>query len=284
MIVKRFGSGNKRNFNPLNDFLFSQYMANSGCEKQLMALINAILKENNEKIINCIEIIDNKFMPGKIIGKKSCILDLRSKANDGRIMNLEVQLKDDNYFKRRSQLYISREFFNSFDKGGLNNLNEHILINILNFKYCDNEKVNRKFNMVDQTDINCNYSQCIKTININLIPFRKEKELDLNNELTRWLIFLDKNSSQEIVIMVLSKDKNIKTADEKIQELLEDEQFLHDMQMRQQADWKYEGEMAAAKEKAIKEGRKEGHKEGLKEGEDRKALEIANNLKKPRDS
>lgn len=84
--------------------------------------------------------------------------------------------------------------------------------------------------------------------------------------------------------MVLSKDKNIKTADEKIQELLEDEQFLHDMQMRQQADWKYEGEMAAAKEKAIKEGRKEGHKEGLKEGEDRKALEIANNLKKPRDS
>ncbi|RBQ22540.1 hypothetical protein ALNOE001_17400 [Candidatus Methanobinarius endosymbioticus] len=74
MIIKRIKSKNKRNYNPLNDFLFSQYMAKSGCEKQLIGLINSILKENNEKTIENIEIIDNKFIPGKIIGKKVAFL------------------------------------------------------------------------------------------------------------------------------------------------------------------------------------------------------------------
>lgn len=242
-------------------------MASSGCERQLLGLINAILGENDEKLIDFIEVVDNKFMSGEVVGKKGCILDLRSKTKDGMIINLEVQLKDDNFFKRRSQLYISREFSNSVDKGGLENLHKHILINILNFKYCDDEKVNRKFNMLDATDINCKYNECIKIINVNLIPFRKEKELDLTNDLIRWLIFLDKKSPTELVDMVVSMDKNIKTAEEKVEELLQDEQFLHDRHMQQQADWKYYGEMAAAKEKAMKQGIKKGK------------IEIASNLK-----
>lgn len=98
--VERFKSENKRNYDPLDDFIFSQYMTNSGCEKQLKALINAILKENNEKAIKYIEIIDNKFIPGKIIGKKAVFLTYDQKL----MMNIEVQLKDDNYFKRWSQL------------------------------------------------------------------------------------------------------------------------------------------------------------------------------------
>lgn len=109
--------------------------------------------------------------------------------------------------------------------------------------------------MIDPTDVECKYTKCIKIININLVPFRKEKELDLNNELIRWLIFLDKKSPIELVDMITSKDENIKTAQERVEELLQDEQFLHDRHMQQQADWKYEGEMTAAKEKDIKEGK-----------------------------
>lgn len=75
-------------------------MTNSRCEKQSMGSINAILKENNEKSINYVEIIDNKFMPDKITSNKNCILDLRSKTSDERIINFEAQLKDNNYFKR----------------------------------------------------------------------------------------------------------------------------------------------------------------------------------------
>ncbi|RBQ22644.1 hypothetical protein ALNOE001_17050 [Candidatus Methanobinarius endosymbioticus] len=49
MIINRIKSKNKRIFDPLDDFLFSQYMAKTDCEKQLMGLINAIVKENNEE-------------------------------------------------------------------------------------------------------------------------------------------------------------------------------------------------------------------------------------------
>ncbi|RBQ22541.1 hypothetical protein ALNOE001_18180 [Candidatus Methanobinarius endosymbioticus] len=62
-----------------------------------------------------------------------------------------------------------------------------------------------------------------------------KRNLILNNELTKWLIFLDKNSPMELINMVTTKDENIKTAEEKIEELLSNELLLHDIHMRKQA-------------------------------------------------
>lgn len=251
-----------RNYDPLYDFLFMGYMASSGCERQLTSLINAILVENDENLVSELEIVDNKSLPANIMGKKSCILDLRSVALDGRIINIEVQRQNEKFFKRRNQLYISREFSNSADEGKFRFLKEHIQINILGFKFCENEKISRKFNIIDKTDTKCEYSQCIKIINISLVPFRKIKKIDFNNHLHRWLVFLDKNSTIEMVEMVMSKDEAIKLAHEKVKELLKDEKFLHKMNIESQRELKYESEMAYAEDKGIKKGKKKGIEQG----------------------
>lgn len=115
------------------DFLFSSYMASKGCERQLNGLVNAILVENNEYNVFDLKIVDNKFLSGKVADNKNCILDLRSKSFDGRVVNIEVQRQGEKYFRRRSHLYISREFSNSAEKGGLERLKSHILINIIGF-------------------------------------------------------------------------------------------------------------------------------------------------------
>ena len=264
-----------RGYDPLYDFLFSNYMASEGCERQLTSLINAILVENNENIIFDLKIVDNKFLSGKVANNRNCILDLRSKSFDGRVVNIEVQKQGEKYFRRRSHLYISREFSNSAEKGGLERLKSHILINIIDFGFCKNNVISRKFNMIDKTELNCEYSDCIKIINVNVSAFRKLKEIDFDNPLHRWLVFLDKKSTREMIEMAISKDENIKIAHEKIEELLKDEDFLHELNKREQADLKYEGEMAYREEKGKKEGIEEGIEKGIKQTE----LNVAKRMK-----
>ena len=271
-----------RTYDPLDDFLFAGYMASKGCEKQLNSLINGILTENNEDSILELEIISNKLLPGEIEGNKSCILDLRSISPNGPIINIEVQKKNENHFRRRSQLYISREFSNSIKSGKLEEVKPHLLINILDFGFCKNDKITRKFNMIDETDIKCVYSDCIKIINVNLVSFRKLNEIDFDNPLHRWLIFLNKNSPMDMVKMVINEDEAIKLAHEKAEELLKDEAFLHEKNKRQQADLKYKGEMDYVRDEGIKEGIREGIKEGIregiKEGREKGELNIAKKL------
>ncbi|MDR3292042.1 MAG: Rpn family recombination-promoting nuclease/putative transposase, partial [Methanobrevibacter sp.] len=127
-----------RPFNPLDDYLFSQYMASEGMENQLKSFINAILLEDNDSI-KSINIIANKMIAGEIKGKKACILDLRSESYDGRHFIIEVQNQNQNYFKRRSLLYLAKEFSNSAKEGKLEELKPHILINILSYKFCKDD-------------------------------------------------------------------------------------------------------------------------------------------------
>jgi len=70
-------------FDPLNDFLFSKFMANKCCENILLSFFNSIFQEIKMGKVETIDIVDNKFISTDIKGNKSCILDLHSVANDG---------------------------------------------------------------------------------------------------------------------------------------------------------------------------------------------------------
>jgi predicted transposase/invertase (TIGR01784 family) len=284
---------------PLNDFVFSKFMASEGCEKILLSFFNSVFQEIGIDIVEAIDIIDNKFISADIKGNKSCILDLRSIASDKRKINMELQNSDSYHFVKRSMLYIAREISNSAKQGNFNSLNPHILVNLLNFNFCKGSEYKAKFNIVDINNINCIYSNIITIINIDMVAFRRIKDKDLNNPLHRWLIFLDKRSPKRIVEEVILMDKNVKLADEKIREALADEQALHDYYMRELVKMEYISDMETSEQKGkleglkkgikegklegIKEGKleriKEGKLEGLKEGKRERNLEIAIKLK-----
>jgi predicted transposase/invertase (TIGR01784 family) len=127
-----------RSFNPLDDYLFSQYMASEGMENQLKSFINAVILEDNDSIksIN----IANKMIVGEIKGKKAYILDLRSESPDGRhFFIIEVQNQNQYYFKRISLLCLAKKFSNSAKEGKLEELKPYILINILNYEFCKDD-------------------------------------------------------------------------------------------------------------------------------------------------
>ncbi|MDR2829857.1 MAG: Rpn family recombination-promoting nuclease/putative transposase [Methanobrevibacter sp.] len=247
-----------RSFSPLDDYLFSQYMASKGMENQLKSFINSVIMENNDIVVS-IDIIANKLIAGEIKGKKNCILDLRSVASDGRHFIVEVQRQNQYYFKKRSLLYLAREYSNSAKKGKIEDLRAHVLINILDFDFCKNDIANQKFNITGNID-NCLYSDYLTIYNINIQAFRKMKK-DLNNPLHRWMIFFDNKSSDELINEVIEMDEDIKLADKKFNELLSDDEAFHDYQMRQLAKMEFEGELSHSKEEGIKEGELKGKME-----------------------
>ena len=71
--------------------------------------------------------------------------------------------------------------------------------------------------------------------------------------------------------MAMTKDEKIKL----YEELMEDKDFLHEMNKREQADLKYEGEIAYAKD----EGKKEGIEEGIEKGIKQTELNVAKRMK-----
>ncbi|MCL2115884.1 MAG: Rpn family recombination-promoting nuclease/putative transposase [Methanobrevibacter sp.] len=102
-------------------------MASEGCEKRLLSFFNSVFHDVGIKSIENIDIVDNKFISADIKGNKSCILDLRSLANDGRKINMELQNRNSNHFVKRSILYIAREISNSAKVGDFKSLTPHIL-------------------------------------------------------------------------------------------------------------------------------------------------------------
>ncbi len=100
-------------------------------------------------------------------------------------------------------------------------------------------------------------------IEIDIIELPKIHNGNTENEdgLLEWLYFLE-NPESEGVERIMKKNKGIKKAKEKLEEI------SSDIIMQRLADWEEAAERDAisARKTAIKEGLKEGREEGIKEG------------------
>ena len=262
-------------YDPLNDILFSKYMASKGCEKQFLSFINAVFSYHNEETVNDIKIINNKVLYPEIKGQKTCFLDLRSITDGGYKIITELQNQDQYFFENRSVSYICGELYKSGEKGNVENLKNHILINILNFNYCKYNKHNAKFNMLDTTEIKCKYTDLLSIYNLDLVKFRKLKKVDFNNSVDRWAAFFNKKYNRKDFEKVIKMDENIKAAHESAQEFLQDEQTRHEYDLINLIKNQYTSEKDYHAKKYLQIGKKEGKKEGKEE----EKLNIAKSLK-----
>ncbi|MDL2270721.1 Rpn family recombination-promoting nuclease/putative transposase [Methanobrevibacter sp. OttesenSCG-928-I08] len=275
-----------KHYNPLNDFLFSKYMAEKGCEHILLSFLNALFNEYDKKI-NSVEIIENKSLITSFKDEKDCILDLRAITDNGEKIIMEMQQRNANEFRGRSLNYIFKEYSRSPKKSKEYNYIPHILINIMNFEFCEESNFYTKFDISETRNKTCKYSDLFTAYNIDLVKFRKEKKIDINNKLTQWCIFLCQNHFSKEFKEVLKMNEEIKSAHEKIEDALGDgeEAWLYERIERKKQEIRHEIRDAKidARKEGLKEGKeeglKEGKEEGLKEGKEETIKEIAIKLK-----
>jgi predicted transposase/invertase (TIGR01784 family) len=141
-------------------------------------------------------------------------------------VNTEVQLRNQYNMDKRSLFQWSREFSGSLKKGqDYNELPNVIAINIVNFDYLETKGYHSCFHLRDKKERDIILTGALEIHFINMVRFRKEKK-DLSDPLTRWLIWLDKRSSPELLNEVVKMDTDILNAEERLAFLAGDEDMI----------------------------------------------------------
>ena len=89
-----------------NDYMFHAVLQKN--EEVLRNLLATLLEMDEADIVSCH--IENPIELGKEIEGKDCILDVKIKLNDARIINIELQVYKQTYWTNRSLLYWVRAY------------------------------------------------------------------------------------------------------------------------------------------------------------------------------
>lgn len=88
-------------YNLKNDIIFQTFFARKGNEEFLIDFLNALLNKNIKKI----EIRDEVNLERLSRDEKGGRLDLQAKVEDGTIISIEMQLRNEYNFQERTTLY-----------------------------------------------------------------------------------------------------------------------------------------------------------------------------------
>jgi len=255
-------------FNPLNDYLFLKLMGEEGDEEQCLAFLNAVLGSKSKQPVKLVKILENKTFTAEIIGEKSSILDVRVQTDKGERINIEVQLRDLHNMEKRTLLHWGREFTKSIYAGDdYKELPKVITINIVNFDNIKLEDFHTCFHLWEDDHTDYLLTDVLEIHFINMVKFRKLKTGDIvNNLLERWLTFFDINTPEEKLQEVIQMDSAISKANERLNFVTQDKEFLRNYHLREMAMSDWTTGINTATEKGAKQKQIEIAKNLLKKG------------------
>lgn len=249
-----------RRVKPLNDFIFKKVFGEKGNEDILISFINAVLKRTKKEKIVELEIIDNKQLTKELILDKTGIIDVRAKTSNGENIDIEVQLTDQGNMDKRTLFYWGKMYLENIKKGqDYTNLEKVITINILDFEFLGTESYQSSFHLWEDIEKDYMLTDVVEIHFLELPKFRKKKDKDYReNDIERWLMFLEKDISETTLKELMSLDTAIEKAEQKIEYLSSDEETMRIY---------YERERSLHERANM-----------INSAEERKAVEIAKNL------
>ena len=250
------------------DIIFKKLFTDEGNQHILQAFLSDILEIPYESINNII-VLNSEIMPENIIEKYSR-MDIKMTVDGNRLINVEMQIKDEGDYKDRSMYYLSKLYGNQLKSGdGYGKLNQCISINVLNFILFDEwMDFHSSFRMREDKH------NSVLTDNFIAHYFELKKigkNIDKNNKQELWLRLINAETEDELDMLQQTGVKQIQDAVVVLHKMSADEKTRELAEMREKALH------IEATEKA--HARAEGEAIGLKEGERRKEAEILANLK-----
>lgn len=186
-------------------------------------------------------------------GDKLGIVDLVAKINNNEICNVEMQIAKQDTIVERLLFYWSKLYSRQIKSGNdYSVLQKTIVILIANFEinFLKNLEYFTKWKIIEEkhrsTILTDKFEICI--IELPKVNMHKDK----NNELLDWLFFL-MNPKSNRVVEKMKVNKELKAAQEKLEEISNNEQ------LEQLAWWRYKAILE--ENTARSEGKIEGRKE-----------------------
>jgi len=249
--------------NPLNDYLFKQYMGTDECKICLQSFLSAVLDTD----ITDVEIVENKELSSDTIEGKFGLLDVRAKRLDGTQINIEVQLCNEGNMVERTLFYNCKLYVEGIKKGeDYIDLKKVITINILNFNYLPYQEFHiSSHHRIDQHPEEL-LTEKSEIHFIELKKFYTSGVYDIHNSLHRWLKYFDQNINEYELKELVEMDHAIAAAEDKTKQVAASEEDLRYYEALEAARRDRNSALNYAKNQGIVEGELKGITKGELKG------------------
>ena len=221
--------------NPKIDLVFKKLFGSEENKDILLSLINAILPLNQQvaKIT-----LKNPYNVSDYAEGKLSILDIKAEGEDGRLFDVEMQIRGSKYYGKRALFYWAKIFGSQLDyvleesqdndnniEVGYSDLKKCIVISLMDFNFFDDTKYHRFYTLKDG-ETHEQYKD-LDYLDLYFIELKKYKGKlqNLNTTLERWITFL--NNAHKYDNKTLPKElaeiKEIRKASQKLDAMYLDE-------------------------------------------------------------
>ena len=258
---KFINSNTNDNFNILSpkiDIIFQALFGEIGSENITRRFLENILEEK----IDSVDLSKNTIVRKRYLTDKLGILDVLAKINGKELCNIEMQIASSNTIVERILYYWAKLYSKQIINGDKYDKLERticILISDKCIKGLNTLPYKTSWKIIEEK-----YRKTILTNKLTIYIIELEKITKLskdNSELLDWLFFLE-NPKCERVIEKMKGNKELREANEKLEEILSDEdmQRIADLKLKAILDEN------TAKGEAFDDGLKQGIKEGIEQG------------------
>ena len=178
-----------------NDYMFHAVLQKN--EEVLRNLLATLLEMDEADIVSCH--IENPIELGKEIEGKDCILDVKIKLNDARIINIELQVYKQTYWTNRSLLYWARAYDSIKSGQDYGMLFPTYHIGILDFTlFEEHPKFMAKYQILDVED-GFLYSDklCIKVLDLTQLEKAKDQS-ETDKKILKWAGIFNAETLEEL--------------------------------------------------------------------------------------
>ena len=200
-----------------DDYIFKRVFAYKGNESVLKDFLEALLKIE----IKGIKITNPEIIPYEK-GEKRGLLDIKAEINDGTMLDVEMQMKNERNTEERATEYMGKMISEQLQVGeDYQNLKKSIVIFITNYNFLKRNSYHSvgrmKFDKTIKDEyVNMGYDKedevASKYIEVHYIelPKFKKKELSKFTKLDQWMCIFTQN--KEGIMLAEKENKEIKRA------------------------------------------------------------------------
>ena len=236
---------------PTVDVCFKKLMSNPAVRKGFISSLLGVDPETIRETTLLPTILPQDYPDDKL-----GILDVRIRMDDGRQIDMEMQVAYFEYWDERILFYLSKIFTDQLKKGDpYENLKQCIHVSILDFtRFEDDEQYFRTITFCD-TKTGKEYTDLMKILILELPKL--PESLKTGNNLVKWMRFLNGKSRREFKEMAQT-DKYIGMAYEELEKL--------EYEAREKAIRDHNSQMGSALRRGFKQGIQRGIEQGIQQG------------------
>ena len=263
---------------PLADVLFKFLFGRPERASLFLDLLNALMFPDGERAFTQLSFIDRELSPVRTSGKGSR-LDIAARL-DGELVNLEVQIRHEPGYLKRTLYYWSLLYSTSLDRRGKYiDTVRTISLNLLGFELFPEERECRNSYSIRNDASGRPLCDDLQIVYFELPKDRKERKAGRRprNRLERWLCYLDGMRGDEMD-RIAAMEPGIGAALDLEREFFQsrDQRLAYIVNLMEFWD---EEEISGQREKAaLAKGRVEGEAKGRAEGEAKGRADTARNL------